>query len=153
MKNKNVQTVNTEQLRNTAEQIAAWVLFHPLQQESDAKKLLHELQVHQIELEMQNAELRLSQTLTEKALEKMNAFNEMSGQYRNTDSASPSTAKIANRASLSTNKQEILAALHIITEMSHLIRNSGVTSIQAGQLDKLDKADQQLLRIFNSMQE
>ena len=37
--------------------------------ETDAKKLLHELQVHQIELEMQSAELHLNQLETEKKLD------------------------------------------------------------------------------------
>jgi PAS domain-containing protein len=37
-------------------------------QESDAKKLLHELQVHQIELEMQNEELRQANATAEEAL-------------------------------------------------------------------------------------
>ncbi|MRR22300.1 hypothetical protein EG830_04895 [bacterium] len=36
--------------------------------ESDAKKLLHELQVHQIELEMQNEELRQANATAEEAL-------------------------------------------------------------------------------------
>lgn len=36
--------------------------------ESDAKKLLHELQVHQIELEMQNEELRDANATAEEAL-------------------------------------------------------------------------------------
>jgi len=43
--------------------------------ESDVKKLMHELQVHQIELEMQNEELRQAYDTLETALKKYTMLN------------------------------------------------------------------------------
>jgi len=64
--------IDAKMLRENAEQ-----LLREKQKEDDAKqsgfnadKLLHELQVHQIELEMQNEELRLAWKTSETALRK-----------------------------------------------------------------------------------
>ncbi len=46
--------------------------------EADANKLLHELQLHQIELEMQNEELRQAYEKAEKALEKYTMLFDLS---------------------------------------------------------------------------
>ena len=52
--------------------------------ESDVMKLLHELQVHQIELEMQNEELYQANALTEEALKKYTMLYEFApmGYYQ-----------------------------------------------------------------------
>ena len=49
-----------------------------LKEETDIKKLLHELQVHQIELEMQNEELRQAYETAESALKKYTMLFELS---------------------------------------------------------------------------
>ena len=48
------------------------------EQETDVKKLLHELQVHQIELEMQNEELRQAHETAETALKKYTQLFDLS---------------------------------------------------------------------------
>jgi len=67
-------------LREKAEELLKQNLVKtnkPLQ-ENDVKKLLHELQVHQIELEMQNEELRQAYETAETALKKYTTLYDLS---------------------------------------------------------------------------
>lgn len=59
---------NPAALRRRAEKIVANP--SPLHADDDARRLLHELEVHQIELEMQNAELRTARDESEALLDK-----------------------------------------------------------------------------------
>lgn len=59
-KDKKPSAANTKLRRRAEDRLRAnREDLHPPRSEKDDKKLLHELEVHQIELEMQNAEPRL----------------------------------------------------------------------------------------------
>ncbi|MDD2529484.1 MAG: PAS domain S-box protein [Lentimicrobiaceae bacterium] len=72
MNNEELDFSNAEILRKSAEeQLKSNQGFNSLAEElTDLKKLLHELQVHQIELELQNDALRQANTAAELALKK-----------------------------------------------------------------------------------
>ena len=74
---KNKRFTNTSDLRRRAEQQLAQQQSILSGTEVDTKKLLHELQVHQIELEMQNEELLVAQTEAEANLERYTELYDM----------------------------------------------------------------------------
>jgi len=70
-KNK-IQAIETAELRWQAEErmCAKTAGMHPPRTDEEMQRLLHELEVHQVELEMQNAELRQARNEIESALAK-----------------------------------------------------------------------------------
>ena len=142
-------------LRKAAEQMATWAIVHPMHNETDAKKLLHELQVHQIELEMQNAELHLNQLETEKKLEALTAFNERLQQ-------SISECMVSHAKDIATNEtllanllnkinNEISQPLNEIGEIAQQIKHTSADLQLLNNITKLEMAAQRLLQSIRSI--
>ena len=157
MNNKHSNEKSSDQkpyMRAAAEQIAAWAIVHPMQDEADAKKLLHELQVHQIELEMQNAELHLNQLETEKKLEKLTAINERLQQSIFEHNVSH-VKEIATNETLLANllnkiSNEISQPVNEIAEIAQLIKHAGSNPQLLDNITKLEMAAQRLLQSIRS---
>ena len=142
-------------LRRAAEQMAAWAIVHPMHDETDAKKLLHELQVHQIELEMQNLELHLNQLETEKKLETLTAINERLQQSIFERNVSHVKEIIANEnvlaKLLNTISNEISQPLNEIGEIAQQIKHTGADAQLLDNITKLEMAAQRLLQSIRSI--
>ncbi|MDY0199603.1 MAG: PAS domain-containing protein [Bacteroidales bacterium] len=80
MINEDMDFTNTEMLRRKAEELLETMQQKEIvaKEEADLKKLVHELQVHQIELEMQNDELRHAYDTAEEALKKYTMLFDLS---------------------------------------------------------------------------
>jgi signal transduction histidine kinase len=148
--NKQDKEIEAVRLRRTAEQLATWAIVHPMQNEVDTKKLLHELQVHQIELEMQNVELQRVYIDTEAALKIQIQLNECLSQSINEREVTQSNNDLAKRALLLNISNEILEPLNVITEMTKQMRQSGIDSKIVEQLERIQVACRDVMKNINS---
>lgn len=150
---KHKTEIDAAELRRRAESMTQWLVAHPLHGEADAQKLLHELQVYQVELEMQNAELKLTQDETAAMLRQVTLLNKRLEKTARDNSASSDKIDAALRAEsaiLARMCDEMRSPLKVITSMSRQIRRAGVDAAQAKCLDKLDAASAQLSGIIDA---
>ncbi len=140
-------------LRRRAESMAQWLIAHPLHGEVDAQKLLHELQVHQVELEMQNAELRHAQDEMAAMLRQSRPVDERleKGVHDNPAPAGKTGDSVRSEsAALATMCGEMRIPLKVIAAMCRQIRRSGVDAENAKRIEKLDAAIQRLTGIIDA---
>ena len=150
--------MSKEELRHKAEARLAQRPSPARISDTEALRLVHELQVHQIELEMQNEAIQQLQVQTEAArqrLAEMNAHLEDRVARRTVEllaaKAAAETANVAKTAFLANMSHEIRTPLNAITGMAHLIRREGLSAKQAERLDKLEVASRHLLDIINAV--
>lgn len=147
----------TSDLRKSAE---ALLLNAPLPcpDETDVMRLLHELQVHQIELDMQNEELRSAYARADDALKQMTELNAQLEKRVAERTAELLTALDGARAAdqakgrfLANMSHEIRTPMTSILGMVHLLRRSGLNTKQLGQLETIEIAGNHLLGVVNDI--
>jgi signal transduction histidine kinase len=146
-------------LRDRAESLLAQRGVDVPMGEADRLRLLHELQVHQIELELQNDELRKAQLETQEALSRLVEFNDRLEELvsvRTTDLVTArDVADASNRAKsmfLANMSHELRTPMTGIIGMTDLaLRNATANPALVSQLNKVKTASYHLLGILNDI--
>lgn len=151
-------TPPSSDLRQRAEQRLAAAPAGPTLREEDALKLLHELQVHQIELELQNESLTEAQAETRLALERLGSLNahlEQLVMERTAEAtAARDAAQAASRAKsafLANMSHELRTPMNAIMGMVGLAQLRATDPVQADYLQKSLNAANHLLAIINDV--
>ena len=153
-----LERLTAQALRQRAEgMLAQRPTASPLS-EADRLRLLHELQVHQIELEMQNVALAQAQAETADSLHRLAALNEQLEQIvaeRTADLVlARDAAEAASRAKsafLSTMSHEIRTPLSGVMGLIRLARGEATQAKQIDRLDKADRVARHLLAVVNDV--
>lgn len=156
--NKSDKTPSAEELRQRAEETL--VQRHRVAECSpaDLKRLLHELQVHQIELELQNEALRNAQAETQVALQRYAELNDRLEELVAARTADLVTARelaeAANRAKsafLANMSHELRTPMNAIIGMTRLALRQASDSKQKEYLDRVMQASGHLLAIIDDI--
>jgi two-component system sensor histidine kinase/response regulator len=113
---------------------------HPAYAGTDVHRLLHELRVHQLELEMQNDELLRARRELEQAVAARTA--ELREALSRAERASASKSRFFAMLS-----HEIRTPMNCISGLTHLLLQDDVSPAQRRQLEQIDAAAQHLVGV------
>ena len=117
-------------------------------------RLVHEMQVHQIELELQNQALAQAEAAALDSLSQVEALNEKLEQTVAELVLARDAAEVASRAKgafLSTMSHEIRTPLSGVMGLIRLARNDATQTQQIDRLDKADRVARHLLAVVNNV--